>query len=103
MKKLALTIMILAFLAACNSAPHDKLNGTWQNEVMSMTIDFDKGTYNGVAMGKQFSRDLKLVSEDENAVVFTVGGKELVAQFQPEGGILINMGGKLPLSFVRVE
>ena len=37
---------------------HTQLNGTWQNDLMTVSIDFEEGVYSGVALGKEFFRPL---------------------------------------------
>jgi hypothetical protein len=84
-------LLVIATLQSCSTGekPHEKLNGKWTSDVMTVKIDFDKGTYSGVAMGRRFNDDLKLVEESSEVVVFKADGDKITAQFQPDGGILL--------------
>ncbi len=77
--------------AACAHRPsaHEQLNGTWVGSLMTVTIDFDKGTYVGANLGQSFSQDLKLVSEQANVVIFETNGHRIMAQLQPGGDAVI--------------
>jgi len=98
-------IIALIFFAGCgnSSAPHESLNGTWKNNIMTATFDFDKGTYSGVALGQPFNNKLTLVSEDANVVVFKSGGNKVICQFQDDGGIMLTKEGGIPLVLARAK
>jgi hypothetical protein len=71
-------------------APHDLLNGTWQSNIMTVTIDFNHGTFAGVAMGQPFSLRMKLISEQGNVVTFRTGKVSTeIAQIQDDGSVML--------------
>jgi hypothetical protein len=103
-----LAVVILA--AGCSrsrgSSPHDRLNGTWTSNIMTVTIDFPAHKYSGVAMGEQFSHYLDLVSENANVVVFKESDATIVCQIQDDGSIMITKQGSeggIPLILHRAK
>jgi len=86
---------------------HTKLNGIWQNDLMTVTIDFEEGVYSGVALGKKFFRPLVLVREYANIVIFKTINPDktfntITCQIQNDGSILLTKEGGIPLIFKRV-
>jgi hypothetical protein len=75
------------------SAPHDRLNGKWVSDAMQVTLDFPKGTYEGVDEGEHFSHHLSLVSEHGNVVVFKSDDAVIVCQLQSDGTVILNKPG----------
>jgi hypothetical protein len=95
---------LLIFSACGNSAKplHESLNGSWKNDIMTVTFNFDKGIYSGVAMGETFNNKLTLVSEEANVVIFKSNENKIVCQFQENGGIMLTKEGGIPIILTRV-
>lgn len=91
--RLALAIAFLLIGCSHGSSPHDRLNGTWTSDIMTITIDFPAHKYSGVAMGEPFSHYLDLVSENANVVVFKESDATIVCQIQDDGSIMITKQG----------
>ncbi|MGB8414419.1 MAG: hypothetical protein WCE23_16510 [Candidatus Binatus sp.] len=104
-----LAAAIAFLLMGCShgsSSPHDRLNGTWTSNIMTVTIDFPAHKYSGVAMGEQFSHYLDLVSENANVVVFKESDATIVCQIQDDGSIMITKQGSeggIPLILHRAK
>ena len=47
-----------------------KLNGTWTNEIMTVTIDVDRGTYTGVERGVPFNNKIKIIDDGQVYVIY---------------------------------
>jgi hypothetical protein len=96
MRKFILLASLIVWLCCCSQKPslHDRLNGTWQSDLMTVTIDFNKGVYSGVAMGQTFSEGLKLLSENANLVTFLAGkDATIMVQMQQDGSIMLTKEG----------
>ncbi len=93
--KLRGVLLVTLVLAGCTHAPalHDRLNGTWTSNIMTVTFDFPHHRYSGVIMGEQFSHHLDLISENPNIVVFKESDATVVCQFQDDGDIMITKQG----------
>jgi hypothetical protein len=104
-----LTIIVLTLLViqGCggenNENYHEKLNGRWTSDLMTVEIDFGSGTYTGVALGQQFSREIELVSATKEVIEFTSNGTTIIAQFQSDGSILLTRDGGIPVNLKRAE
>jgi hypothetical protein len=98
---IALALLLAAASAVCAGGMHERLNGTWVSRLMTVNIDFDGGTYEGVALGKEFNRRLALVREYANVVIFTIDGARVTAQFQKGGGVILTKEGGVPVEFER--
>jgi len=76
-------------------------NGAWTSELMTVHIDFDKGSYSGIALGQPFNYTVKLLDENPDYLVMEVTGPDgpykATVQFRPSGGLIIKEGGPLPL------
>ncbi len=83
-----------------------KLAGTWQNDLMTVKIDLQRGKYEGIAMGEKFEKKLAIVKELGNTVEFTTGEGEgkatILAQFQEDGSLMLTKEGGIPLIMKRV-
>lgn len=89
-----LTVLLVIGGCSHRSALHDRLNGTWQNDIFTATFDFPGQTYSGVAMGREFSEKLDLISEKGNVVVFRGATQTFVCQFQEDGTIMLTKEGE---------
>jgi hypothetical protein len=103
-----LAVVIGFLLTGCSHgvSPHDRLNGTWTSNIMTVTIDFPDHKYSGVVMGEQFSHYLDLVSENANIVVFKESDATVVCQIQDDGSIMITKQGPeggIPLILHRAK
>ena len=95
-------IMILSAASAlADDKPSDKLNGTWSNDIMTVTINVEQGTYSGVGLGVQFNNSINIVEEKPEYVVFDMtneqGTFKVVAQFQADGSLMITKDGGMPM------
>lgn len=70
---------------------------------MTVTFDFEKGVYSGVAFGQPFSKRLSLVSEQVNVVVFRSGDTTITCQIQGDGAILLTKEGGIPVLLKRAN
>jgi hypothetical protein len=72
---------------------------------MTVTFDWENGTYSGVGLGELFNRKLILVSEDANTnvVVFKSDESTIVCQFLPDGSIVLRkqIEGGIPVILTR--
>ena len=87
---LLLSLICISTLIGCGSGSDDKalheiMNGTWVSDIMTVTIDFDKGTYKGVALGQPFDRKLTLVEEEANLVTFKADENTIICQVHEDG------------------
>jgi len=102
-----LSFVLLLTITSCGSsakvAPHENLNGSWKNNIMTVTFDFDKGSYSGAAMGQTFNTKLTLVSEEANLVIFKSNENKIVCQFQDNGSIMLTKEGGIPIILNRVK
>ncbi|NJO75756.1 MAG: hypothetical protein HC833_19525 [Leptolyngbyaceae cyanobacterium RM1_406_9] len=73
---------------------YKQLEGTWSSDLMTVTFDWKQGVYSGVLLDQPFSKSLELVREQENAVVFTTNGSEMIGEFQPDGTIALVAKGE---------
>lgn len=90
----AAVFLALIFSGSCShSSAHDRLNGTWTSDLMTVTIDFPAQKYSGVAMGQPFSQSLTLVSEQANVVTFQTNATTIVCQIQENGDIMLTKQG----------
>jgi hypothetical protein len=106
MKKIIFLTAMTLILINCGSASkltHKKLNGTWKNNIMTVSIDFNKRTYKGVALGKEFNRKLKLVKEEPDTVFFTTDGTKIVCQINDDNNIILTKEGGIPVAFKRLK
>jgi len=78
--------------AALTSDPADlslqeELEGTWSAGFMTITFDWDAGTYSGVILDEPFSKTLEFVSETGNEIIFKTDGSRIVGQFGANGEV----------------
>ncbi len=100
MRKIIICCAILALLNVSAAFGQDlakRLNGIWANNIFTVEIDFDKGTYNGVAMGKPFEHKLSFVKEMGNVVYFKSDNTLIVAQLQEDGNLMLTKEGGVPM------
>ena len=95
----------LALVAVAASAQelHERLNGTWHNDIMTVTFDFENRIYSGVVLGQEFSRKLTLVSEKANIVTFRSDDTKIICQFQEDGRIMLTKDGGIPVLLRKIE
>jgi len=108
MKKLitfTIVVVVLMLSLGCENGkkPHERLNGTWKSDIMTVTIDFDSGTYEGVALGQIFTKKLRLVSEKANVVTFMSGESKIIAQIADDDSIILTKEGGIPIRLERVD
>ena len=105
MKKLIIITLfvVIGMLMGCSDSPHQKINGTWTNAIMTVTIDFEKNIYSGVALGKSFKNKLSLVSENANIVVFKSNNSKITCQIQDDDNIMLTKEGGIPIVLKRFK
>ena len=67
--------MLLSFSAATAfgfDPLSPKLNGTWANETMTVTIDVDRGTYSGFEQGIPFKNRIKILDDGQVYVIYEI-------------------------------
>jgi len=97
---------MLLLLCACGSAPHDKLNGTWTSDIMTVTIDFPNHKYTGSGFGHNWSHYLELVSEKGNVIQFKESDAVVMCQLESDGTMILTKEGSeggIPLVMHRVK
>ena len=83
-----------------------RLDGTWETDMMTIGIDFAAGSYTGETVGERFTRRLALVRERGDTVVFTTDGDTIVAQLRSDtAASLVKHGehGAIPILLRRVR
>ncbi|HOW51797.1 MAG TPA: hypothetical protein PLV42_07120 [bacterium] len=94
------------FFCACSAGGeklHEKLNGSWKNDIMTVEYDFKGGVTRGVALGQEYEKKLSLVKEYGNVVVFMSGDSKITGQFQEDGSIMLTKEGGLPVVFKKIS
>jgi hypothetical protein len=71
----------------------EALEGTWSAGFMTITFNWDAGTYSGVMLGEPFSKTLEFVSETENEIIFKTNGSRIVGQFEANGEVRLIQDG----------
>lgn len=99
----AVAFVLVTASVALAAGLHEKLNGVWVSDLMTVEIDFAKGTYSGVAMGNTFDQDLSLVKEFANVVIFKSNGNQITAQFQENGSVMLTKEGGFPAILKRAK
>ncbi|NJL38015.1 MAG: hypothetical protein HC899_15720 [Leptolyngbyaceae cyanobacterium SM1_4_3] len=88
----ASTTVALTEAAPVNSLKQE-LEGTWSAGFMTITFNWDAGTYSGVMLGEPFSKTLEFVSETDNEIVFEAGGSRMVGRFRADGKVSLTESG----------
>ncbi|MBD1998119.1 hypothetical protein H6G00_16050 [Leptolyngbya sp. FACHB-541] len=70
-----------------NLSLKEELEGTWSAGFMTVTFNWDAGTYSGVMLDEPFSKTLEFVSETGNEIVFKADGSLMVGRFDPNGEV----------------
>lgn len=96
MYKILFLLLVLLGLAGCGVlATAGRLNGTWQTEGATITLDTNAGTYQANIAGQDIQRSLKVTSMTERSVTMQLdNGRELVATFPPGTWDTVTMGIK---------
>lgn len=86
--------------AFADSKPSDKLNGTWTNDLMTVTIDVANGLYTGILLGAPVDNRFKVIKEEPEYVLLEMTNAtttyKVVVQFQSNGDILMTKEGGIP-------
>jgi hypothetical protein len=88
-------LALMFVIAACSSGNGDDatssmvLDGTWTGDIMTVTIDFDAGTYEGTGLGTPFSCKLALIEDNGDSVVFRIDEKTVVAEIVDDDNIIL--------------
>lgn len=100
-----LPLILIFFMFACSGEKkaHEKLNGTWESKVMTVSFDFSKEKYSGISLGQAFDKKLTLVSEQGNAVVFKSNDTQITAQIQEDGSVILMKEGGIPIVLKRAK
>lgn len=96
MGRLLSLLLVLLALAGCGGpATAGRLNGTWQTEGATITLDTNAGTYQANIAGQDIQRSLKVTSSTDRGVTMQLdNGRELVATFAPDTWDTVTMGIK---------
>ncbi|MBD2067858.1 hypothetical protein H6F93_10045 [Leptolyngbya sp. FACHB-671] len=70
-----------------NLSLKEELEGTWSAGFMTITFNWEAGTYSGVMLDEPFSKTLEFVSETGNEIVFKADGSLMVGRFDPNGEV----------------
>lgn len=106
MKSVFLTmILVFGMVTSVISAEalHEKLEGAWKSNSVTVNFDWKNGEYSGVSMGTAFTRKLTLVKEFANVVIFKSDEAQVTVQFQDDGGILLTKEGGIPVKLTRAK
>lgn len=76
-----------------NLSLREELEGTWSAGFMTITFNWDAGTYSGVMLDEPFSKTLEFVSETGNEIVFKADGSLIVGRFDPNGEVRLTENG----------
>jgi hypothetical protein len=76
-----------------NLSLKEELEGTWSAGFMTITFNWDAGTYSGVMLDEPFSKNLEFVSETGNEIVFKADGSLMVGRFDPNGEVRLTENG----------
>ena len=99
---LALALVLTPLIALAGSVA-DQLKGQWRNNIMSVTIDLEKGTYSGAAMGNTFSKKVKVIEETADFVKFDAEGAIITGQVSGKNAILLTKQGGIPQRLERAQ
>jgi hypothetical protein len=72
-----------------NLSLQEKLKGTWSSGFITVTFNWDAGTYSGVMLDQPFSKTLEFVSETDSEIVFETNGSRMVGRFEADGEIRV--------------
>jgi outer membrane lipoprotein-sorting protein len=104
MRSMLLLLAILVIvLSGCTQKLSDKLNGKWQSDLMTVSIDLKSGTYNGVAMGEPFKHKVKVKEETDMYVILIVDENQITAQFNGDDRVTLTKEGGIPIAFTRAK
>jgi hypothetical protein len=76
-----------------NLSLKEELAGTWSAGFMTVTFDWEAGTYSGVMLDEPFSKTLEFISETGNEIVFKADGSLMVGRFEPDGEVRVTEDG----------
>lgn len=71
----------------------EELEGTWSAGFMTVTFNWEAGTYSGVMLGEPFSKTLEFISETGNEIVFKADGSLMVGRFESDGEVRVTEDG----------
>ena len=110
MHKILTAAVLCAVLLSCNGngddGPlHEQLTGTWTSDLMTVTFDWENGTYSGVVLGERFEGTLTLVSEEGNVVKFRSEENLVICQIMDDGRVLLrkDVEGAIPVILERAD
>ncbi len=105
MKKLIFLFTVLIALTSCGDTKsvQKKLNGKWQNNVMTVEIDFDKKSYNSILFGKKSSKKLELIKVEGNTVTLKTGENTITCNIIDNDNIILTKKGGIPIAFKRLK
>ena len=105
MRKFCISCAIMAALLCSNAlaANGELLNGKWTSKIMTAVFDVNAGTYNVVALGKESTQKLTIVSDDGNTIVFKSDDKTITATVNSPDSITMVKAGGMPVHLTRVK
>lgn len=100
--------LLLVLVVACGTpSASERINGTWHNDLVTVTLDFENKTYEGVIMGNTYERSIEVVKEQGNAVVFLSTGEgnpvQMTAQLRDDDSLLLTAEGEPPMVLTRSQ
>ena len=100
-------IALLLFLAVMTIAScggdslKSKIEGTWTNKAMTVTIDFDNKSYSGLMLGKEVDKKIKGVKKKDNYLVIEAGDIVVTARLLKNGELRLKKRGGIPITLQR--
>lgn len=86
--------------ATAEPTVQEQMNGTWVSDAFTVVIDWDAGTYEGVALGEPFTRSITMEKEYANVVEFRSDGELIVAQMQNDGSMILTKQDDLKIPII---
>lgn len=103
-RPLVVLALLISLVAGCGHAvPKHDLNGTWVSRVMTVKMNFDKDTYEGVFLGETRLRKLTFVSEEGNTIRFKIDDINVSCQILDDGSIVLTREEGIPIRLVRAS
>ena len=93
-------VMIVCLSSVAAYAKPLAIDGTWVSNYVTVVINVDKGIYEGVDSGKQFSRKITLLKHYANVFILDSSEGKITIQIRNDGEILLTEEGE---SYVVLE
>lgn len=107
MRWIGLVVLLFGLVACGTPTARDRIAGTWESDLMTLTFDFDAATITGIAGGNAINSRLGVVREQANAMVITASNDTRTTtstlMLQEDGRLLMQQEGAIPILFRRSE